>query len=233
MTVSVWNVTPILLCAALTGGACATRSAAARGDCGLPDVQLARWLTALEAEQALGCPDAPGAGATSCAGLRRSIERQALLCTNHAPTKMVNAVLAYDAGETAKAQQFLDEIFERPHSDPDAAMLRARIAIDDGNLRFAQRFVEEQVRLAPDHAGLREIHAATLFLSGEHLRAQHELVAAKGLGAPAWRVAYHLGLVEEALGQPDLARQQYTEALQGKPDFAAARGRLNALVPKP
>jgi tetratricopeptide (TPR) repeat protein len=214
---------------AVAFGACATRYRVSGSECSRPDAQLTRWVQELDAQQALGCPDAPGSGATSCAGLRLSIERQSMLCPAHGPTKMVSAVLAYDAGETAKAQQFLDAIFERPHSDPDAAILRARIAIDDGNLRFAQRFVMEQIRLAPDHAGLREMHAGTLFLSHELEAAQHELVAAKNLGAPAWRVAYHLGLIEESLAQPELARQRYAEALQGNPDFAPARSRLNAL----
>jgi tetratricopeptide (TPR) repeat protein len=213
----------------LGANACATHYRASYLECTFPDAQLARWVESLEAQQAAGCPDSPGAGATSCAGLRRNIERQAMLCPAHAPTKLVNAVLAYDAGETAKAQGFLDAIFERPHSDPDAAALRARIAVDEGNVRFAQRFTEEQLRLAPDHAGLREIHAATLFLVGEHERAQRELVVAKMLGAPPWRVAYHLGLIEEALGQAELARQRYAEALQGNPGFTAARARLNAL----
>ena len=214
----------------LTTAACAAHSpVAARAECSRPDAQLQEWVHALEAQQAMGCPDVGRSRARSCAELRRDVERLALLCPGHGPTKMVNAVLAYDAGETAKAQQFLDDLFERPHSDPDAAMLRARIAIDEGNVRFAQRFTEEQLRLAPNHSGLRELHAATLFLSGQHERAQAELVVAKKLGAPAWRVAYHLGLIEEALGQRDLARQRYAEALQDRPDFAAARARLDAL----
>ena len=214
----------------LTTAACAAHSpVAARAECSRPDAQLQEWVHALEAQQAMGCPDVGRSRARSCAELRRNVERLALLCPGHGPTKMVNAVLAYDAGETAKAQQFLDDLFERPHSDPDAAMLRARIAIDEGNVRFAQRFTEEQIRLAPDHAGLRELHAAALFLRRDFLGAQRDLVSARNLGAPDWRVAYHLGLIEEALGQPELARQRYVEALQTRPDWPAARARLAAL----
>jgi hypothetical protein len=49
------------------------------------------------------------------------------------------------------------------------------------------------------------------------------------LGAPRWRIAYHLGLIEEASGRGDEASRLYAEALQGNPGWAPADSRLKAL----
>ena len=43
------------------------------------------------------------------------------------------------------------------------------------------------------------------------------------------RIAYHLGLVAEAAGRLDEARQRYTEAVSGNPGWALAQSRLTAL----
>ncbi len=53
--------------------------------------------------------------------------------------------------------------------------------------------------------------------------------AARSLGAPRWRVAYHLGLIQESEGHIDEALRLYLEALQGRPDWALAASRVKAL----
>jgi Flp pilus assembly protein TadD len=59
--------------------------------------------------------------------------------------------------------------------------------------------------------------------------AQRELTTAGQLGAPRWRIAYHLGLVAEAAGRLDEARQRYMESVSGNPGWPVAQSRLNAL----
>jgi predicted Zn-dependent protease len=161
--------------------------------------------------------------------LQREIEHLSIICAGHAPILLANAIVAYEINQPVKAQQFLDQVFERPISNPDAATLRARIAIEEGNLPFARRLLEEQIRLAPDHAGLRELHGATLYLSGRLDEARRALLAARAFGAPDWRVAYHLGLVEESAGNVQAAIAHYTEALAKNPAWKPAQSRLNAL----
>jgi hypothetical protein len=56
-----------------------------------------------------------------------------------------------------------------------------------------------------------------------------ELSMAGALGAPAWRVAYHRGLIEEASGRLAQASRFYEEALQGNPGWPPAESRLKAL----
>ena len=219
--------------AILMSSACATTSPLLHQECDNPDAQLASLLQPLEALRAKGC-DAGGVqgGRSECERLRREIERLALICPGHVPTLMANAVIAYDEHRPAKSQQFLDQILAQPRSHPDAAVLRAQIAIEEGNVPFARRLLEQQIKLAPDHAGLHETYGATLYLDGKLPEARRELTTAGALGAPRWRIAYHLGLLEEASGRLDEASRYYAEALEANPGWAPAESRLKALRAK-
>jgi tetratricopeptide (TPR) repeat protein len=217
------------LCAAcllMTIG-CATTSPLVRQQCFNPDAQLADVLEPYEALRARGCE--VERGTSECDRLRREIERLAAVCPGHVPVLMANAVLAYDDNRPAEAQQVLDLILSRPRPFPEAAILRARIAIEEGNVPFARRLLEQQIKLVPDQPGLHETYAAALYLDGNLSVARDELTMAAVLGAPRWRIAYHLGLIEEASGRGDEASRLYAEALQGNPGFAPADSRLRAL----
>ena len=102
-------------------------------------------------------------------------------------------------------------------------MLRTQIAIDEGNLRFAQPLLDEQPELTADHPGPRELPASVAYLQGEYAQADRSLEIARQLGAPAWRVAYHRGLIAEASDRPEREAQAYAECLETAPDFAPAR----------
>lgn len=215
------------LAAILVASACVTTSPLVRQECGNPDAQLVALLQPLEALRANGC-DGQG-GTSDCERLRHEIERLALVCPGHVPTLMANAVIAYEEHQRVKSQQFLDQILAEARSRPDAAVLRARIAVEEGNVPFARRLLEQQIKLAPDHAGLHETYAATLYLQGQLPDATRELATAGALGAPGWRIAYHLGLIAEASGRLEEARRHYTEALEGNPGWPPAQSRLRGL----
>jgi tetratricopeptide (TPR) repeat protein len=221
----------VVTLALANGCASASGQLTARQECHAPDAQLANLLTELDAKRANGCwdgklHDPPSA----CEDLRRQIERLAVVCPNHAATLMTNAVLAHESGNSAFAQQFLDRIFEMPSNHPDAAALRAQIAIEDGNLPFARRFLEQHIRLAPDHPGLLEVYAATFYLSRRFDDARVVLERAEALGAPRWRIAYHLGLIAEAAGALNEAQKLYREAVEKNPGWAPAQQRLKGLT---
>ncbi|MCA9452258.1 MAG: hypothetical protein KC584_06480, partial [Nitrospira sp.] len=63
------------------------------------------------------------------------------------------------------------------------------------------------------------MYAATLFLSGRLEEARTQLAVAEQLGAPGWRVAYHLGLFEERRGELQKARLLYQESADLKSDW--------------
>src|ERR1041385_2614692 len=139
----------------------AATSPLAHQQCTNPDARLVAVLQPLEAARANGCIGA------DCDRLRREIARLAVICPGHAPTLMANAVMAYDDHQSAQSQQYLDEILAQPRTYPEAAVLRARIAIDEGNLPYARRLLEQQIKLVPDHSGLHETYAAALYLDGK------------------------------------------------------------------
>ena len=223
-----WRVAFVM---SLVTSACATTSPLVRQECYNPDAQLARLLQPFESLRANGCVVAGDVqrGGSECERLRREIERLAVVCPTHVPTLMANAVIAYDEHRTAQSQQLLDQILAQPRSYPDAAILRAQVAIEEGNVPFALRLLEERIRLAPDHSGLHETYAAALYLDGKLPEARGELTMAGALGAPRWRIAYHLGLVEEASGRRDEASRYYSEAVEANPAFEPAKSRLKAL----
>ncbi len=210
--------------------ACAQRSPLVRQQCFNPDAQLAELMKPLDEARAKGCdPLATQTLTSECDRLEQEIARLAIVCPAHAPTLMANAVIAYDKQRPADSQALLDIILSQPRAYPDAAVLRARIAIEEGNIPFARRLLEQQIKLAPDHAGLHETYGAALYLDNRLPEARTELTVAGALGAPRWRIAYHLGLIEEAAGRLDQASQFYAEALKGNPGWAPAESRLKAL----
>lgn len=190
------------------------------------DTQLAEVLRELETRRANGCEAGGGA---ACLRARAAVERQLAVCQAHVPTMMANAVLAYDEGRPVVAQQLLDQVLSQARTHPDAAVLRSQIAIEEGNLPFARRLLEQHLKLSPDHAGLHEAYGALLYLVGQMADARRQLETARALGAPGWRVAYHLGLIAEALAFPEEAQKYYAEAIAGNPGWQPAQSRLRAL----
>lgn len=207
--------------AALTLSACAKARPVVTQICVRPDEQLAALLAPIESGTCRKDGD--------CDRFEREIQRLGTVCPTHAPTLIVNAVLAYEQQQPARAQQLLDDVLSRPQGQPDAAVLRARIAMEEGNLTFARRLLDAQLQLRPDHAGLIETSAAELYVEGKMDEAAASLTLAGRLGAPRWRIAYHLGLIQEAAGRTDDALKFYEEALQGHPDWPAAESRVKAL----
>ena len=198
-------------------------------ECYNPAQQLAAVLTPLQEARAGGCKPSAHAGDTECDVLEEEGARLAVICPANQQILMANAVIAYDERRAEESQQYLDQILAVPGPHADAAALRGTIAIEAGNLPYALKMLDQQIILAPAHAGLRETRAAVLFVSNEFDAARAELVLAEKLGAPRWRIAYHLGLIEEATGRRDEATRLYTESLAGNPGFAPADARLKAL----
>ena len=219
--------TPLVVCLAVTG--CATHSPLLYQQCYDADAQLAHILHEFEELRAKGCSAAISAGGSECDRRKAEIAQLGVVCPTHAPTLMANAVIAYDDHRPQESQEYLDLILSQPRPFPDAAVLRAQIALEEGNVPFARRLVDQEIMLVPDHAGLHEVRAAIFFVDRRFDDARAELARAGALGAPRWRIAYHLGMIEELSGHPDEAARLYMEALQGNPAFTPADSRLRAL----
>jgi len=203
-------------------GACAKQAPMVSAECVTPDAQLARLLDRYRALPTTGCEG-------DCEQVRQGIELLGLACPAHVPTMEANAVVAFEAGRPLVAQQLLDLVLAQPGSHASAAVLRARIALDDGNLPYASQLVSDQIKLSPAYADLHEVAGSVAYFERKFEVAEASLRRAERLGAPSWRVAYHLGLIREAQERRDEAIALYTKALEGRPDWAPARDRLAAL----
>jgi tetratricopeptide (TPR) repeat protein len=193
-----------------------------------PDVRLAKLVDEYDQAKA-GQSTREGQILRDTSRIQLETERLALDIPGHVPTLMACAVMAFEAKETVKAQRYLDAIFHDQPAHAEAAILRSRIAIDEGNLPFARRLLATQVQYAPDNASLREAHSGVLYMSHDLEGARAEILAAEKLGAPAWRVAYNRGLIAEAAGQNEEAQRQYQAAVDGNADFPQARSRLSGM----
>jgi tetratricopeptide (TPR) repeat protein len=212
---------------------CTTSSFGHRSrDCD-PDRELARLRDVYD-ECRQGHQESSKHLVVDCDRAAIQIERLALDFPTHVPTLMTVAVIAYyDAHDANKAERYLDALFSVEPSHPEAAILRSRISIDQGNLPAAKRLLEMQISYAPDNAGLREAHSSVLYMAHDLEGARAEISAAEKLGAPAWRVAFNRGLIAEEAGQNAEAAQLYEAALTSNPDFKPARSRLAGMKSGP
>jgi len=218
-----------LLSILLLPGCGPRRVPAAPNSCAGAPAQLRNAWSALGEIRgsAAGCT---GESASRCEYLRAEIDRLGQNCQTGGEALLASAILAFDDRQLARAQQYLDNLLSSPRANPDAAALRARVAIEEGNLSFALRFLAEQIRLSGDHAGLREVYASALFLSGDHTKAKEQLAAAEKLGAPVWRVEYGRGLIAEAAKDLEAAIRHFTAAAKARPDWPLPTARLRALT---
>jgi len=213
--------------ATLTG--CAAMNPASQ-ECVDPDRRLAQALAPIPPAHLDGPLCASAArGEVSCGMIRQRVNQLANLCPRHAPTVLAAASLAYDGGSISTAQQYLDDLLSWAPAYPEAVMLRSRLALQDGNLRLARRLLEQEIQRVPNHPGLREMLASLLYLQRQYAEARATLEIAGRLGAPGWRLSYNLGLVEEGLGNDEIAERHYAATLDARPDYGPARVRLEAL----
>ncbi|MGE0191115.1 MAG: tetratricopeptide repeat protein [Planctomycetota bacterium] len=172
---------------------------------------------------------AKGKDRVSRATLRKQAEEMSFLYPSHIPARFMAGLLAYEFDDPARASQHFDHVLHIAGSHPDAAVIRSRIALDDGNSAYALHMLEEQIQLRPDHAGLREAQAAAWFLAGDTAQARTSLDAAERLGSPGWRIAYNRGLLAEEDGDAGSAIEQYRLAAGLAPYHQPSRHRLRAL----
>jgi len=223
--------TPWALAAILALSSCATqqvRLSSLGTPCVNAEAQLSQsWKGLNEAVQSGACAQNNG---IECQALRAKIERLSVDCPSNPDVVMANALLAFQDRNFTRAQQLLDDLFSKGVNYPEAVALRARVALSEGNSRFALRFLEEKIRENGSDSGIRETYASALFVANRWDEAQTQLNIAARLGAPLWRVAFGSGLIEEAKGNYEVAKLKYQEALKGKPGWPQAESRLRALV---
>lgn len=193
-----------------------------------PDTVLAALL-ADHAGQAGHAAAAPRRDDVNRERLRYEVERLATRHPNHVPSQVAAAAIALDGGDRMRAQAYADRALALAPADVEARTLRVRIAVADGATELARRLVDDGLRARPDAAALYESSAWLHQIDGEAEAALVALTLAERLGAPAWRVAFHRGLVEEQRGDDAAAERHYRAALDADAGCEAAAHRLAGL----
>lgn len=226
----------IMMCALPILGACASLDHQ-RNLNPDPNERLDEMLTENEQNRAAGkqCGEVANAkGMTvDCQRVSREVDRLYTEFPEQQRIIMANAVMQFDAGRRENAQFLLDQLLSMPGSHPEAAILRARIAVEEGNLAFAKTVLEKEINLSPEYADLYETLASIYYLEGRYKDASDQLKMATLLGAPHWRIAYHRGLLYEALKRPGDACASYQQAIERNPDFRPARARVIGMINEP
>ncbi len=202
-----------------------------------PNVQVDQALARYEATLASGsaCQTASKGWSdpVDCEGLLREVLQLYAAYPNNERVSLLAALMTYQAGRAEQAGYLLDQLLKGHKPRPEAAILRSRIAMEEGNLNLARTLLLQQIRLNPRHPQLHETLAAVHYLARNHAAAFNALALAERLGAPAWQVAYHRGLVFEQQQQRDAACQQYTLALSANRQFTAPQSRLVGMTDSP
>lgn len=171
--------------------------------------------------------------------VRKDIEALAFEFPRHVPTLLTNAELAFEGGEHEKAQAYCDRILRLQPENVYAGIMRARIALHDGNVPFARRTLQRQLEMSPESPFIYEVLAGVEFLDGRLAEASTALDNAEALGGEPWRIAYHRGLISERRGERAAAADHYRACLVLRPDYEPARAHLALLengpnpVPRP
>jgi tetratricopeptide (TPR) repeat protein len=194
-----------------------------------PDERLLDLVEAYKVRQALGGGDSDGTRLVDAQRLTNELRRLHLEYPVHAATLFMLATVTFEEGRPDRAAAYLDDLSGIQPDHPEGGLLRSRIAIDEGNLPGARRVLEQAIRYRPDHAGLREALGSVAFHENDMEAARFNLELARRLGAPAWRVAYNLGLIEESAGNDLVAIELYEVAIELQPGFSPASSRLIGL----
>ncbi len=148
----------------------------------------------------------------------------------HARIAYANATFAYTSGDVAATQQLLSQALRLDPTLVDATLLRARVAMEEGNLPLARQVLETQVVLSPDRAELHESLGALAYLESDYEGAERALETAERLGAPAARLAFNRGLVAEAMERYEEAIAFYDAVPSESSEHARAVSRRRALA---
>jgi hypothetical protein len=172
----------------------------------------------------------PASAITDCSRLQVEIERLHYDFPGHERTMMTLGVLYYSSGRLDRAQLLLDQLLSRSGAYPEAAVLRSRIALEEGNLALATSVLGRQLTQSPGNPDLLSAMASVYYTAGNYSAARNLLDSpTSGPGWP-WVTAYHRGLLAESTQDWMGACFNYQQSLQMKPGYSPAISRVIALA---
>ncbi len=142
---------------------------------------------------------------------------------------MAAALLEFELGNTASSQQLLDSLLSKRGAYPEAAILRSRIAMEEGNLTLARSVINKQLNITPDHPYLYEMQASYYYMEGKYTDALQSVKIAERFMKPNWRIAHHRGIIYEAQEQWYKACKEYKQILKEQPNNRVINAKIRLL----
>lgn len=167
---------------------------------------------------------------TDCYRLASQLNALNVRYPNNKRIMMATALVEFELGNMSNSQQLLDNILYKRDAYPEAAVLRSRIAIEEGNLNLARSIVERQLSINPDSAHLYEVQASYYYLEGKYTEALQSIKIAERFMKSDWRINYHRGIIYEAQKQWYKACQEYNQVLKAEPSNRVTRAKLVLLA---
>jgi tetratricopeptide (TPR) repeat protein len=221
-------VSPVLVCML---AACSSQSNIEQAF--QPNVDLDKVLAGHQINQGqINCDDYRHA-ISDCDALTAELAALHLRYPSHRRIMLATAVMYYEVSKIQDSQVLLDKLLGQNRPAPEAAILRAQIAMAEGSVKTARSILLKQLDMLPDHANLYEALSATYYLEGRYKKAQDVLHNANQLGATSWRISYHLGLINEGQQQFSQACYYYRQALESNAGHRGATARLLNLSLQP
>lgn len=214
--------------------ACTTAMEGYRDTTTNPDVRLDDLLILLQYQDSIHdqCLDIqrPSSAVHDCGRLIVEMQRILNDFPYHQRTMMALSVVYYQMNRKDRAQYVLDELLNMPGAKPEAAILRSKIALEEGNVQLAGDVLLRQILLVPENEQLRSALASVYYSQGEIQRARNILNMTNNANDQLWILSYHNGLLAEAEKDWLSACQLYFNALQLNPAYGPARSRVIALA---
>ncbi|MCL1478298.1 hypothetical protein MIH18_15490 [Marinobacter sp. M3C] len=223
----------ILLCILLLQGCAAQQSFV--GEIEDPEGEVNRLIELELAYIQSGnyCHRDPQSALNECDGVTRRLTQLFTRFPDFERLQLALAISNHGRKKNREAQYYVDRLLAQDRPRPEAAILGARLAMEEGNTRRAETLLQAQRRLNPMHAGLQETLAAVFYLNHQPEKGFAALASAEQLGAPDWRVAYHRGLLYELSNNAAAACEQYAKSFTINPIFALPEGRILGLTDNP
>lgn len=163
-----------------------------------------------------------------CMTLLDDLEQLMRSVPGNSKVMTITGLLQYKLGRTLESQYTLDQVLALPQPAPEAAILRARLALQHGNFALVKRMIENQIGMLPSYGPFYEMLALNYYLQGQYPEALAQLDKNR-LFSDSWMTDYHYGLIHQAMENTVTACEAFERALAVNSGHTASKSRLAQL----
>jgi Flp pilus assembly protein TadD len=132
-----------------------------------PDDQLTAMLKQYNVNQTDGvnCQGYQSA-ISDCERLSNDLGALSMTYPQHQQIGFTAAIVYHQIGRDVDSQMVLDRLLSQQQPVSEVAILRSKLAMQEGNINLARTVLQRQVQLQPDHPELHATLAASYYLEG-------------------------------------------------------------------